>query len=71
MEIVFVVAIAENGVIGAGNAMPWRLFLRSSKPPQNPGIFTYCPSLGIKHAWMARWFLPTAIGCRSKTKSAG
>lgn len=25
MEIVFVVAIAENGVIGAGNAMPWRL----------------------------------------------
>ncbi|WP_339031485.1 dihydrofolate reductase [Bradyrhizobium symbiodeficiens] len=25
MEIVFVVAIAENGVIGAGNTMPWRL----------------------------------------------
>ncbi|MBB4369556.1 dihydrofolate reductase [Bradyrhizobium sp. cir1] len=25
MEIVFVVAIAENGIIGAGNAMPWRL----------------------------------------------
>lgn len=25
MEIVFVVAIAENGVIGAGNGMPWRL----------------------------------------------
>lgn len=25
MEIVFVVAIAENSVIGAGNAMPWRL----------------------------------------------
>lgn len=25
IEIVFVVAIAENGVIGAGNAMPWRL----------------------------------------------
>ena len=25
MEIVFVVAIAENGVIGAGNAMPWRM----------------------------------------------
>lgn len=25
MEIVFVVAIAENGVIGTGNAMPWRL----------------------------------------------
>ncbi|KYH01130.1 dihydrofolate reductase [Bradyrhizobium sp. DOA1] len=25
MEIVFVVAIAENGVIGAGNAMPWQL----------------------------------------------
>lgn len=25
MEIVFVVAIAENGVIGAGNSMPWRL----------------------------------------------
>ncbi|QQO20160.1 dihydrofolate reductase [Bradyrhizobium diazoefficiens] len=25
MEIVFVVAMAENGVIGAGNAMPWRL----------------------------------------------
>ncbi|UWU79307.1 dihydrofolate reductase [Bradyrhizobium huanghuaihaiense] len=25
MDIVFVVAIAENGVIGAGNAMPWRL----------------------------------------------
>ena len=25
MEIVFVVAIAENGVIGAGGAMPWRL----------------------------------------------
>jgi dihydrofolate reductase len=25
MEIVFIVAIAENGVIGAGNAMPWRL----------------------------------------------
>lgn len=25
MEIVFVVAIAENGVIGAGNALPWRL----------------------------------------------
>ena len=24
MEIVFVVAVAENGVIGAGNAMPWR-----------------------------------------------
>ena len=25
MEVVFVVAIAENGIIGAGNAMPWRL----------------------------------------------
>jgi dihydrofolate reductase len=25
METVFVVAIAENGVIGAGNAIPWRL----------------------------------------------
>lgn len=25
MEIVFVVAIAENGVIGAGSAIPWRL----------------------------------------------
>lgn len=25
MEIVFVVAIAENGVIGASNAIPWRL----------------------------------------------
>ncbi|MDA9503311.1 diacylglycerol kinase [Bradyrhizobium sp. CCBAU 11386] len=25
MEIVFVVATAENGVIGAGNAIPWRL----------------------------------------------
>jgi dihydrofolate reductase len=25
MEIVFVVAVAENGVIGAGGAMPWRL----------------------------------------------
>jgi dihydrofolate reductase len=25
MEIVFVVAVAENGVIGAGNAIPWRL----------------------------------------------
>ena len=25
MEIVFVVAIAENGVIGAGNAIPWRV----------------------------------------------
>ena len=25
MEIVFVVAIAENGVIGQGNAIPWRL----------------------------------------------
>jgi dihydrofolate reductase len=25
MEIVFVVAIAENGIIGAGNAMPWRM----------------------------------------------
>lgn len=25
MEIVFVVAIAENGVIGAGNVIPWRL----------------------------------------------
>ena len=25
MEIVLVVAIAENGIIGAGNAMPWRL----------------------------------------------
>lgn len=25
MEIVFVLAIAENGVIGAGNAIPWRL----------------------------------------------
>lgn len=24
MEIVFVVAVAENGVIGAGNAIPWR-----------------------------------------------
>jgi dihydrofolate reductase len=24
-EIVFVVAVAENGVIGRGNAMPWRL----------------------------------------------
>ena len=25
MEIIFVVAIAENGVIGAGNTFPWRL----------------------------------------------
>ena len=25
MEIVFVVAIAENGVIGAGGAIPWRM----------------------------------------------
>jgi dihydrofolate reductase len=25
MEIVFVVAIAENGVIGAGGSIPWRL----------------------------------------------
>jgi dihydrofolate reductase len=25
MEIVLVVAVAENGVIGAGGAMPWRL----------------------------------------------
>ena len=25
MEIVFVVAVAENGVIGAGGAIPWRL----------------------------------------------
>jgi dihydrofolate reductase len=25
MEIVLIVAIAENGVIGAGNAIPWRL----------------------------------------------
>ena len=25
MEIVLIVAIAENGVIGAGGAMPWRL----------------------------------------------
>ena len=25
MENVFVVAIAENGIIGAGNAIPWRL----------------------------------------------
>ena len=25
MEIVFVVAIAENGVIGQGNTIPWRL----------------------------------------------
>jgi dihydrofolate reductase len=25
MEIVFVVAIAENGVIGAGHTMPWRM----------------------------------------------
>lgn len=25
MEIVFIVAVAENGVIGLGNAMPWRL----------------------------------------------
>lgn len=25
MEIVFVVAVAENGVIGLGSAMPWRL----------------------------------------------
>lgn len=25
MEIVFIVAVAENGVIGRGNAMPWRL----------------------------------------------
>ena len=25
MEIVFVVAVAENGVIGANGAMPWRL----------------------------------------------
>ena len=24
-EIVFIVAVAENGVIGAGGAMPWRL----------------------------------------------
>jgi dihydrofolate reductase len=25
MEIVLIVAVAENGVIGAGNAIPWRL----------------------------------------------
>lgn len=25
MEIVFIVAVAENGVIGLGSAMPWRL----------------------------------------------
>src|SRR5687767_4350963 len=25
MEVVFVVAVAENGVIGAGGAIPWRL----------------------------------------------
>jgi dihydrofolate reductase len=25
MEVVFIVAIAENGVIGQGNAIPWRL----------------------------------------------
>lgn len=25
MDVVFVVAIAENGVIGRGNAIPWRL----------------------------------------------
>ena len=25
MEVVFVVAVAENGVIGVGGAMPWRL----------------------------------------------
>ena len=25
MEIVLVVAVAENGVIGSGNAIPWRL----------------------------------------------
>ena len=25
MEIVLVVAVAENGVIGAGGAIPWRL----------------------------------------------
>lgn len=25
MDIVFIVAVAENGVIGQGNAMPWRL----------------------------------------------
>jgi dihydrofolate reductase len=25
MEIVFVVAIAENGIIGAGGAIPWRM----------------------------------------------
>ena len=25
MEIVFVVAVAENGVIGAAGAIPWRL----------------------------------------------
>ena len=25
MEIVFVLAVAENGVIGANNAIPWRL----------------------------------------------
>jgi len=25
MEVVFVVAVAENGVIGQGNAIPWRL----------------------------------------------
>jgi len=25
MEIVLIVAVAENGVIGAGGAMPWRL----------------------------------------------
>lgn len=25
MDILFVVAVAENGVIGLGNAMPWRL----------------------------------------------
>src|ERR1044072_2418704 len=25
MEIVLIVAVAENGVIGAGNTIPWRL----------------------------------------------
>src|SRR5689334_25397802 len=25
MEIVLIVAVADNGVIGAGNAIPWRL----------------------------------------------
>ena len=32
MEIVLIVAVAENGVIGAGGAIPWRLKIRSAAP---------------------------------------